>query len=333
MAVTIIHEPFYKKAEPASQSEIAHALSWYYENMTENDAAKFLKCNATLAKSHMTLAWATRLIQRGFVLPEISVTHLGELRERFERATPSVTDETAEKVDIHARIEARTDYFIGELEGMLDEHIESGKVFNAYEWFNDNEVKPIHANHIAEYFQNRAKNLLEDLKDKEIAEAYHPDRAKAALKVMTAIVQDARKLAQNVNKARRPRKKKAIAAEKLVAKLNYKENDDTFKIKSISPESVLGTQQLWVFNTKTRRLSFYVAADSGGLMVKGSSLKNFDEKASFSKTLRKPELTLEIVLNGGKIALRKVMDGIRGKSYKINGRINKDTILLRAVNP
>jgi hypothetical protein len=48
-----------------------------------------------------------------------------------------------------------------------------------------------------------------------------------------------------------------------------------------------------------------------------------------SKTLRKPKDVLSRVLDGGKVVLRKVMGEINSKPQELNGRINKDTILLR----
>ncbi len=338
MKATIVYEPSYKKAEPASQSEIAQALTWYNQNMDEKEAAKVLKCDIRLAKNHATLAWVTRIQERGFILPEISLKHLAELRERFAKATPVVSDDDETPtpvINIQERIEAKTDHHIGELEGMVDQYGLSGKPFNAYEWFSENDVKPVHANRIADYFRERAKNLLAEVQSKDLSEAYDSlgkRRVTATHKVMTGIVQDAERLSQNVNKARKPRKRKAIAADKVVANLNYKEKDESLKIQSVNPESILGCQQLWIFNTKTRRLALFIASDAGGIMVKGSTLKNFNEDTSFSKTVRKPEKVLESVLSGGKVALRKVMDGIRSKQYKLNGRVNKDTVLLRAIH-
>lgn len=338
MKVAIVYEPSYKKAEPASQFEIGKALTWYNQNMDEKEAAKVLKCDVRLAKNHITLAWVLRIQERGFILPEISQKRLAELKERFAHAAPVVTEDDVDAtpaVNIQDRIEAKTDHHIGELEGMVDQYGKSGKPFNAYEWFTDNDVKSCHANRIAEYFRERAKRMLAEVQSKDLAEAYSGlgmPRVKATLKVMAGIVQDAERLAQNHNAQRKPRKKKAIAADKMVAKLNYKEKDDSFKVQSVNPETILGCQQLWVFNTKLKRLALYIAADAGGIMVKGSTLKNFSEDASFAKTIRKPEKVLESVLTGGKVALRRIMDGIRSKQYKLNGRINKDIVLLRAIH-
>ena len=72
-----------------------------------------------------------------------------------------------------------------------------------------------------------------------------------------------------------------------------------------------------------------MAADQAGLAVKGSAIDNYKYGESVSKTLRKPKDVLSRVLDGGKVVLRKVMGEINSKPSELNGRINKDTILLR----
>jgi hypothetical protein len=91
----------------------------------------------------------------------------------------------------------------------------------------------------------------------------------------------------------------------------------------------MGAEKLWIYNVKTRKLGVYVATDGAGLGVKGSAIENYKYSESISKTLRKPEAVLKKVLEGGKIVLRKVMEGVNSKPSELNGRINKDTILLR----
>jgi hypothetical protein len=98
---------------------------------------------------------------------------------------------------------------------------------------------------------------------------------------------------------------------------------------SVNPIKIIGANQLWVYNVKTRKLGVYIAADAAGLSVKGSSIENYKYKESISKTLRKPKEILTRVLSGGKVVLRKVMDEINSKPAELNGRINGDSILLR----
>jgi hypothetical protein len=93
----------------------------------------------------------------------------------------------------------------------------------------------------------------------------------------------------------------------------------------------VGCSQLWVFNTKTRKLGVYNSTDSDGLNVKGTTITNFVESTSVQKILRKPEVTLPEVIKSGKVALKKLLSGINATEQSLTGRINSDTILVRVI--
>ena len=127
----------------------------------------------------------------------------------------------------------------------------------------------------------------------------------------------------------KPRKKKAVSSDKLVAKLKYAKDFKELKLTSIRPTEIVGAEVLWVYNTKTRKLGKYVAEFGAQLSVKGSTIQNYDEGQSLAKTLRKPEQKLPELLKAGKVPLRKFLEEIKATAIKLNGRINADTILLR----
>jgi len=137
--------------------------------------------------------------------------------------------------------------------------------------------------------------------------------------------------------SRKPRKAKPRSATKSVEKLKYAKTDDKYKLASISPDQIIGANELWVFNTKTRKLGKYVAShidpkgmkrEGSGLQVKGTTIIGYDEKQSVQKTLRKPEDQLKAFKDAGKVKLRKFLDEINTTDTKLNGRCNPDTILL-----
>jgi DNA-directed RNA polymerase alpha subunit len=130
-----------------------------------------------------------------------------------------------------------------------------------------------------------------------------------------------------VNK--KPRTKKAVPADKIVSKMKYLKTDQATKLVSINPTDILGSKEFWVYNTKTRKLGKYVAAEFQELSVKGTSITGFDEIKSVQKTLRKPEEQLKDFKSAGKVQLRKFLDDIKAVDIKLNGRINEDTILLK----
>ena len=73
------------------------------------------------------------------------------------------------------------------------------------------------------------------------------------------------------------------------------------------------------------------AKNGSGLSVKGTTIINFDETTSKTKTLRKPNETIQKVLSGGKVILRNLMSEIKTKESPAAGRTNADTVLLRYV--
>jgi hypothetical protein len=181
---------------------------------------------------------------------------------------------------------------------------------------------------IAKIKDEREKDLAQQLREgyrhlsKKDAQNYL-----AALETLTgacALVLDASKA------ARKPRAKKAPSKEKVIAKLKYKASDDKLQIASVNPLELLQSTEVWVYNTKTRKLGRYVAADDASVMtVNGTSLIGFDEVKSIQKTLRKPETQLKEFKSLGKVKLRTYLDTINTTDTKLNGRINEDTIILR----
>jgi len=323
-----------------TEADIIKAVNWYNLNKTDKDAAKYLGVGVNIARNFMTLAWAKRMVSRGCVLNEKAAETMNrmqnELNEVVKMQAPVVDDDNV--VSIQERVQSKVDYYIMELEGKFDDvfHRRSTEDFHPYTWMMENGVKPMHATKIAEHFRDRAREFVKIIQERKtdtyIKESYprsHKDYCHAA-NILTMFMSDAEKLAANKNAAKKPRKKKPVSFEKRVKGIKCLSREDSLKIQSIDPVKILGVQQLWVYNVKTRKLGVYNATDASGLDVKGSAIIGFNAN-SISKTLRKPEKILKSVTESGKVALRKVMDDINSKPIKLNGRINKDTILLRVV--
>jgi hypothetical protein len=139
---------------------------------------------------------------------------------------------------------------------------------------------------------------------------------------------------------RKTRKPTVRSADKVVSKLKYKPKDDKYKLVSVNPQTIVGCTELWVFNTKTRKIGKYVAANidptgqgriGSGLSVKGTSIIGFNEKESIQKTMRKPDEQLRDFKACGKVKLRTFMDDVKTIDTMMNGRINAETILLKVV--
>lgn len=139
---------------------------------------------------------------------------------------------------------------------------------------------------------------------------------------------------------RKPRKAKARSASKVVEKLKFCKADDKYSLASIDPTSIVGANELWVFNIKTRKIGKYIASnidpkglgrEGSGLSVKGTTIIGFDEEQSIQKTMRKPADQLKEFKDSGKVKLRTFLDDIKTTDTKLNGRCNPETVLLKVV--
>jgi hypothetical protein len=169
-------------------------------------------------------------------------------------------------------------------------------------------------------------------KDEEIKEAYSGTSKAILKKVYDWLTgMPSQIVLQETKKARKPRKKKAKTAVQLLKKFKYQKSDSDLNLTSIDPETIIGAQQLWVFNTKTRRLGVYYAVDEKGLSVSRMSIDNYDESTSFNKKIRKPKEVVPNVLSAGKVALRHMMDEIKAAKTPMKSRIGETALILRAV--
>ena len=209
------------------------------------------------------------------------------------------------------------------------------KAFKVLNLLKAVEAKAAHARIIKDFY---AKDLaeLEELAsgngDEQLKEGYsHLSRkqVKNLIAFYQEIMAACTMLAQEAKVNRAPRAKKSVPKEKIVAKLKFMKTNEPLKLVSINPADIIGASELWIFNTKTRKLGKYVAAEFNDLGVKGTSITGFDETKSICKTLRKPEEKLKEFKAAGKIALRKFLDDINATDTKMNGRINEEIILLK----
>jgi hypothetical protein len=208
------------------------------------------------------------------------------------------------------------------------------KAFKILNVLKAKQAKAAHARIIREFYTSDLEELQEaaTTKDEQLKEAYS-HLSKVQLRKITAFYQEivsaCEMLAQEAKVNRKPKAKKAVPAEKIVAKLKYKKADEPLKLVSINPADILGAKELWTYNTKSRKLGKYIASEFADLGVKGTSIINFDENKSVQKTLRKPIDQLKEFKAAGKVALRKFLDDINAVDTKMNGRINEEIMLLK----
>ena len=235
---------------------------------------------------------------------------------------------------IQERMREQLSDIVGQFEEWLDQQ-PSKDVPKFFDWLKKNSVAQAHINKIRDYYvpvEAEFKELLNKDCDAELKLAYnHLSKTdiKLHLTWFETLFSDLDAYMNLKRASRKTRTKKAPSTDKLVAKLKFKKEDSRYKIVSIDPTKIIGATELWVFNTKNRKLGKYVAEDNVELSIKGTTLQFFDASKSVCKTLRKPEEQLKEFGKSGKVALRKYLDNIKATETKMNGRLNEHIVLLK----
>jgi hypothetical protein len=249
---------------------------------------------------------------------------------------------TAPQISIQDRVREATLPMTEEIETAIeswqtDPDNFNPKAFKVLNLLKGKQAKAAHARVIRDFY---ARDLieLEELAggnaDEQLREGYS-HRSKKQIRTFIEFLREVNEactmLMQEAKVTRKPRARKAVPAEKVVAKMKYMKTFEPLKLVSVNPTDVLGAKELWIYNTKYRKLGRYIAADFQELGVKGTSITGFDEAKSVCKTLRKPEEKLKEFKAAGKVQLRKFLEDINATDARMNGRINEETILLKVV--
>lgn len=244
--------------------------------------------------------------------------------------------EPVAKVSIQDRLAEKTSENIGEMEGQFDCAIKGEKSdWRPHDFLVARNVPQAQLAKYERVFQARREEIAaaQSKQDAQLTEAYKHYKAAdykrvlAWLDALLAAIEQYRGIKKATKKART---KKAPTKQKLVSKLKYAVEDKALKVVSINPMDIIGSTELWIYNMKTRKIGKYVAAEFKTLSIKGSSIENYDEIRSVSKTVRKPEEKLKEFAKAGKVQLRKFLTEIKAVETRLNGRINTDILLLKA---
>lgn len=169
-------------------------------------------------------------------------------------------------------------------------------------------------------------------KDKVLSEGYSwatKDQQKNMISYCKEIISELEAYSKDSKEGVKRRKPRP--PEKVVRKLKLLSEFPELNLKTEDPTKILESSEMWVYNTKNRKLQYYVAdAQNKVFMVKGTSILNFDAKKSTQKTLRKPEQFLPQLSLADKPSRRKLFDELKTTGTPVNGRFNDNLIIIKA---
>lgn len=337
---------------PNYVSKLARALNWYNSEVDRKEARGFIR-NYIIAKQgreplkffdripeqHIkpTYGWLARLIINGNTFKEQDQKRLDDYVNYLftvELAPPKVV--VAEKPTVRDHMRDKVAEYLGELEHAFDIMVATGSEFDLRKDMQARSIPAPYVPMVQEWVKKKAAEFIfvYETSDTEYKEAYSnitKRRLTSIIKALSQWLEDLDSYNEFKKANRKPRVKKVKPPGVQVQKLKYKIQDPELGIRSVNPVEMVGCTQVWVYNTKNRKLAVYRSESSTGIQVKGSSLQNYDPDLSEQKTLRKPSETLKAVLSAGKIQLRRIISELTTKESTGTGRINDDCIILRAI--
>jgi len=334
-------------SDKSYQIKLITAFNWYNTEKDKKDARKYLEDYAkrtgvvlgsfTDNDIVLTLCWAARLANKGATLSPSHLQKLNDYVSRLAVVKKVVQQSTSPRVSIQEATQNKINTYLGELEGVFDDLAKDPtKDFSLIDDLKKNQLPQTAATDIDSWVKGKLRELITvyEGKDKELVEGYSNFKRKqliAFIKKLSTFIEDANKYSAFKKANRKPREKKVKSAAVQVKSIKYKFKDDELNITSVAPTNIVGSQQVWVYNAKTRKIAVYRTESALGIQVKGTSLQNYEPDLSTQKTLRKPAEQLKELLAAGKVQLRKFMDNIKAVASVPSGRLNADTLILRCI--
>lgn len=334
-------------------STLSRHINWYHVNVDRKEArgyvrnyiiAKFgrepLKTFDRIAEVHIqpVMGWVARLVTNGNTLKPNHQNQLDSYVDKLLNDTPlrEAQPQPVNKPTVRDYTELKAKEYVGELENSLDDFIFNDKEFNLQADMKARAIPAAYNVFIENWLKKKAAEFISvyESTDPDVKEGYSNIGRRKLTQIIKAISQwleDLGSYEQFKKANRKPRAKKKKPAGVQVAKLKFKREDTELGIKSISPVEIVGAEQVWIYNTKTRKLAAYRSDSIEGIQVKGTSLQNYDPDMCEQKTLRKPAETLKQLMTAGKVQLRRLLSELSTKESPVNGRINEECIILRAI--
>jgi len=342
--------------------DLLHVLNYYNSNNDDKDKKKwFISHYAKIDKKvavellkvdeyhFRTPGILARLMDIGSELQEAEMKHYNEGTEKLlsqiklrqkSQDKQDKKDAAAAKeaspsnvISIQQRMEEKAHDLAGEIEGAIDDFVLNGckSDFSTKNYLLSNQVAGPIAKRIGELFVDTSKEIEEAIAgaDEQLVEGYshfNKRELKKFSEFLQGIIADCQQMVQTAKANRAPRKRKEVSPTKMVAKMKFLREFAELNLKSVSPTGIIGSSEVWFYNTKYRRVGVY-RAENGTVSVKGTTIIGFDIKESKAFTLRKPEEFFK-GLSMGKRALTNALKTLKTKPSQPNGRINEETIIL-----
>jgi hypothetical protein len=315
---------------------------------TKDNNANFTKCLTpledwkfvTLGKLCFILNNQGKLDEGGMEYLKTQMNELCEDGKRKIRNKKESTKKSTKKLTIQDYLRAKAsavagEYFDSELDRIMHE-IEYTTELDPLKVMYEQDLSQGHARYILSLYESEIvefEELLSNKADPDLKEAYASYSKKqlsSALSFMNSIKTACGVVIKKASANRKPKKTaKTVDIFKRVEKLKYLKEFAELSLVSESPTKIIGAKEVWVYNTKTRKVGKYVAMDVSGLDISGTTIKNASVDKSIQKTLRKPAKQIKDFMDGGTRKFNNAFKAINGTDIKLKTRVNENVVILK----
>lgn len=339
-------EPTFSEGHLLTENELGSCLNWFSGMEDQKDSEEYVieylqnTKDSRLEKFKavkifpITLGWLARLWNNGYQLPPSCEENfnkwLDECIQKIQKddEPSTIVNTLSKKKDI---------VYINVLEE-VDAIIFDKRFSDNYSLYNFltiskpsksdiDAIKKLVEEYYIEY------SLVYAAKDPQINEGYrHYTKAqkKEVFQFIQKLKNDLDRFIGNNKKSRKPRKKKILTADRILKNFQYCVEDLNDQLKSISPEKILTSEEVWLFNTKYKMITVLCAEAGKKLTVRNSFIENIDPEKSMSKRIGwKYKEHLSRILQGTRASNKRYLNEINASNLKAINRTTTDVVILR----
>lgn len=332
---------------PLDMIGLIRVINWYSALRERDDAKQYLTdyCRVhfpgkvdlidRLPESSLdcTMCWLARITQRGSTFDDVYLKKLHGYILGLDEPVKLISNQATSE-EISSPRDGKFEQLLMLVEGAIDNF---DTTFSCYDMLVSAATAHRIAGRIADYYQPQLEEitLAVEKKDQQCMEAYSHlkySELRKLQQMVGSIVEDARRFKDNLIKARKPKKNSTAKAKDVFRHFKFQEKDDSLKISSINPSSILGAKELYVYNTARKTLTLFKAKE-GGLKISRSSIDNYSTEESLCKRVSGRNLpnVIKHIETSNARARVKALQAINSDPAPVSDRISTNVVLLRAL--
>ena len=320
------------------------ALSWYNAHETIKQKRDWVSCYLIsanrqdqeksikkLSDYHFEqLGSVCRIIMVGGYISERDQTWVEKKLAYLNSISMNIVSQADAPKEIKASQREKYLDFCIEIDDMIDDFVEKKKTnFSMKSFIAKNNISTNEASKISKYYKPNLAEIEETIQEEceQLNEGYS-HFSKSELKRHREVLLDICSSHLQLKAAKAPRVRKQKPASVLVKNVVILKEYPDLALTSVDTKGIIGSRELWLYNTVSRVLYTYVSLDSTGMSVKGRYLKNYDVDKSSCKKIRKPEEFFKNIVLAKKTMMESYTK-LTTNAVGVNGKIYPAAILLK----